>query len=128
MASQPFGVKRVARLDAMKRSANKTVVIGDLDRWKTEGRITLDLQEFEFIDLASLNEQTLASLQPDIILSPLFCYEFDVVDVATRLRDLGFKGRYRAIWQTVPNATIISTEVRRHAPGVDFDLLLMPTG
>lgn len=103
-----------------------TVVIGDLHRWKTQGRITVDLQDFAFMDLVSLNAEVLDALKPEIILSPLFCHEFDVVDVATRLRELGFKGRYRAIWDAVPNAALISTEVRGHAPGLDFDFLMMP--
>lgn len=128
MTSHPMRNQVVTKIENLKRSATKTVVIGDLDRWKTQGRITVDLQDFVFIDLVSLNAEVLDALQPEIILSPLFCHEFDVVDVATRLRELGFKGRYRAIWQTVPNAAIISTEVRGHAPGLDFDIVLVPAG
>lgn len=127
MTVHPLRYDVALRLESPESLVNSVVVIGDVKRWTSEGRITAALSEFTFIDLDALNAETLLVLQPDIILSPLFCDDFDVVDVATRLLELRFDGLYRAIWCNVPNENIIWSEVRTHAPGLDFDLLLMPS-
>jgi hypothetical protein len=105
---------------------NQTLVIGNLTRWKSEGRITVALSDFQFAEFGALTSDMLKSLAPEIVLSPLMGDDFDVLDVALKLLDLGFEGRYRVVAERVPNTQMILTEVRNHAPGLDFDLLLMP--
>ncbi len=105
--------------------SDRVLVVGNLDRWASEGRLLDRLNGFEFVNIASLTAQTLNETAPDIILSPLFGDNFDAIDVATQLSELGFTGRYRVIAENVPNAGIIRNEVRNQAPDLDFDLLLM---
>lgn len=107
-------------------SLNQTLVIGNLTRWKSEGRITVALSDFQFAEFGALTSDMLKSLAPEIVLSPLMGDDFDVLDVAQKLLDLGFEGRYRVVADRVPNTQMILTEVRNHAPGLDFDLMLMP--
>lgn len=106
----------------------KTVVIGDLDRWKAQGRDIPSLEGFQFVDIGNLKTVFEGDKQPDIILSPLVADDFDAVDVAIKLIELRFKGRYRVITHDMPDAALIRQEVRSFAPQLDFDLLLMPTG
>lgn len=84
------------------------------------------LEGFQFVDISELNADLLSQGAPDIILSPLLADDFDAVDVAAKLIELNFRGRYRAISDDLPNADIIRREVCNFAPQLDFDLLLMP--
>ncbi|MEJ6402149.1 hypothetical protein [Yoonia sp. 2307UL14-13] len=107
---------------------SKAVVIGDMARWKAQGRDIPPLDGFQFIDIADLDAIFKDGSQPDIILSPLVADGFDAVDVAIKLIKLQFRGRYRVIANDMPDAALIRQEVRSFAPQLDFDLLLMPTG
>lgn len=60
-----------------------------------------------------------------MVLSPLVADGFDVIDIAIRLAELKYTGRYRAIAEDLPNGNMIRKEVRAHAPDLDFDLLMM---
>lgn len=102
-----------------------TLVIGNISRWNAEGRVTVSFDQVRFTEMQGLTEDILQCAAPDIILSPLVGDDFDVMEVATRLSELGYKGRYRAISQDVPNIDMIRNEVRTHAPELDFDLLPM---
>ena len=112
--------------DALEGLASNTLVIGDLARWKAQGRVVPPLDGFQFVDIDALNANVVNEKQPDIILSPLVADDFDAVDVAVKLIELRFRGRYRAIADDLPDADLIRNEVRNFAPQLDFDLLLMP--
>ncbi len=104
---------------------NHILVVGNLKRWKAEGRLKNTLDDFQFIDFEALNEETLLDFKPDIILSPLFGDTFDALDVALRLQELGFKGRYRSLADRIPKGDAIRADIAAHAPDVDFDVLLL---
>lgn len=112
--------------DALEGLASNTLVIGDLARWKAQGRVVPPLDGFQFVDIDDLNADIVNEKEPDIILSPLVADDFDAVDVAIKLIDLRFQGRYRAIADDLPDADLIRQEVQIFAPQLDFDLLLMP--
>ena len=103
-----------------------TLVVGDVSRWKSEGRNMPQLCGVQFIGLGDLTETTLCATHPAIILSPLVADDFDVLDVAQRLASLGFLGRYRAISEGLFDPELIREEVRSFAPQLDFDLVVMP--
>lgn len=107
------------------RLTNRTLVVGNLARWNAEGKATVPFDEFQFTEFQTLTTAVLETLDPDIILSPLMGDDFDVLDVASHLAELGFKGRYRAITDDMPNVQMIREEVLTQAPGLDFDLLMM---
>lgn len=83
------------------------------------------LAGFHFAAVADLSPSLLAALRPDLILSPLLAGSHDVIDVARRLAELGYAGRYRALADHLPDPAIILTEVRLIAPALDFDLFLV---
>lgn len=112
--------------ESQRVSQNQTLVIGNLARWKSQGRITVASTEFRFAEFSELTPEILQTFAPDIVLSPLMGDDFDVLDIAVKLLDLGFEGRYRVISDDLPNMGMIKKEVRHHAPGLDFDLLTMP--
>ena len=121
-------VRKSARrlgLDQSSTVPETTLIIGDLARWSAEGRELVASDNFQFSDLQSLSAPIFADFAPTIILSPLFGDDFDVIVVATRLDELGYRGQYRVITEDLPDDDMIRKEVRAHAPGLDFDLLMM---
>lgn len=112
--------------DALTDQAQRTLVVGNVSRWESEGRTMPELAGFRFIDIGDLTKELVTQAAPDIILSPLVADDFDAVDVAEKLVSLGFGGRYRAISPNLPDARLIRDELRGFAPQLDFDILLMP--
>lgn len=84
------------------------------------------LDDVHFSDLGSLIPELLNEIDPGLVLSPLFGDTFDVIDVAHRLSELGYKGRYRAISENMPNTDMIRREVCAQSEGLDFDLRSLP--
>ncbi len=125
MPDNPDDDQTMQLSDALDGMEHKTLIIGNLSRWKAQGRDIPPLEGFQFIELAELNADIVNEKQPDIILSPLVADDFDAVDVAVRLIELRFQGKYRVIADDMPDATLIRKEVRGFAPQLDFDLLLM---
>jgi hypothetical protein len=104
------------------------LVIGNLRSWEREGRPVPELEGFRFVSFSDLREQHLSQPVPEVVLSALMGENFDAIDVARRLAELGFSGRYRALSNAIPNAETIREEVREVAPELDFDLFLLRAG
>jgi hypothetical protein len=126
MARDTVCEKSVAHTPTPETSTLRTLIIGDVDRWAAAGRFTVSHDCFEFCQPKALNVDVLQSFQPEMVLSPLFGDDFDVIDIAATLRRLGYRGRYRAIAPYIPNTSIIVAEVACVAPAIDFDILVMP--
>jgi hypothetical protein len=101
------------------------LVVGDIKSWTRKGRSLPDVAGFHFAGIQDLSVDYLETLGPDVILSALMGERFDALDVARRLVELGFKGRYRAIAGALPNPLAIRAEVRAIAPDLDFDLFII---
>jgi len=127
MSKFALNVETNQSVSTQEENPQRTLVIGNLARWNAEGRVTVSFDQVRFTELQGLTESTLQVTAPDIVLSPLVGDDFDVLEVAARLSELGYKGRYRVITHKLPNADMIRSEVRDHAPELDFDLLSMPT-
>ncbi len=102
------------------------LIIGDLARWNAQGRGVVSYENFKFSEFGSLTAPLFANIAPTVVLSPLVGDNFDVIDVAIRLTELKYGGRYRVIADDLPNEDMIRKEVRAHAPDLDFDLLTVP--
>ena len=105
----------------------RTLIVGDLARWGASGHDTAAFKSFEFCSFNDLNTDILRDFAPEMILSPLVGDNFDVLEVASCLRRLGYKGYYRAISPPMPNACVIVGDVRTVAPKLDFDVVEVPT-
>ncbi|WP_168769065.1 hypothetical protein [Yoonia maricola] len=101
------------------------MIIGDLARWNAQGRTAVSYENFQFSDFGALTAPMFTEVSPIMVLSPLVADGFDVIDIAIRLAELKYTGRYRAIAEDLPNGNMIRKEVRAHAPDLDFDLLMM---
>lgn len=79
-----------------------------------------------FARFAQITAEFLAQVAPDIVVAPLFGPDFDVLDLADRLAAAGFAGRLYALTLPLPRPDAVRAEVRSHAGGLRFDLLLWP--
>lgn len=104
----------------------RILVIGDVTRWKTLGRLQDRLDDCEFVELSDLHDQKIRQIAPDLVLSPLMTAAFDVIDVAERLRAVAFAGRYCAVANDLPDADLIRREVHSVAPELAFDVIILP--
>lgn len=106
-------------------ASDRMLIIGDIARWSGAGRAILPFENFNFCTLAELSTDRIRDLAPEMIMSPLVGDNFDVLEVATLLRKLGYKGRYRVISDYLPQAQMIREEVAQVAPDLDFDLVVL---
>lgn len=104
------------------------LVIGNLSTWEREGRPAPTLEGFRFTHFEGLDLGLLAEVRPDMVLSTLVGDGFDAIDVARRLRELGYRGRYRALAHALPNEEAVRAEIEEAAPELDFDLVVLRSG
>jgi len=77
------------------------------------------------LGIAEITPETLAELNPDVVLSQLVDDGFDCHDVARALVSAGFTGQYRAVVGYVPDPDLVRREVARSCPGLDFDVVML---
>lgn len=103
-----------------------TLIIGDMDSWTAQKRELPVMPGLSFVDVDELNAAMIANLAPDIVMSPLFVRDIDVVEIARRLVMFGFSGRYRIVADDIPNDSVLQDEVSAVAPGIDFAIISLP--
>lgn len=101
------------------------LVIGDVSVWRAQGRLPGETEGIDFIEFSQLDAGLLIDLQIDMVLTPLFCSHFDTIDVAIKLRKIGYRGRYRVIADSIPDAKLVRREIHEIAPDLDFDILVL---
>lgn len=101
------------------------LVVGNLRSWRRAGRALPQLEGCDFVGFAGLDAQVLERVRPDVVLSALVGEDFDALDLARRLAELGFRGRYRALAMDLRHPGTVLAELRAAAPGLDLDLLLI---
>lgn len=63
-----------------------------------------------------------------LVLSPVMGRSLDAVELATKLKDSGFRGRWLAFAEELPDRNIVMREVGEVAPEVAFDLVVLGGG
>jgi hypothetical protein len=74
----------------------------------------------ETSDFMKMDKNSFDNLAPRLVLTPLVAGGLDVLDFAKKLQLLEFKGRFQAVVQKIPDAMIITNEVKAVAPNVNF--------
>ena len=83
-----------------------------------------DVSTLMALSFEELTEALLDAVSPKLVLSPLAWSDWDVLDVANQLQDIGYAGTYCAITPRLPRPDLITQEVAAKAPKIDFKLLL----
>lgn len=83
-----------------------------------DGAVVLSMPRF-----LSLDADHFISLKPNQILSPLISGNFDITDVAQKLKLLGYQGILRAYVENIPSSNLIRREIAALHPALDFDVI-----
>ncbi|MEM1373722.1 MAG: hypothetical protein AAGF78_04985 [Pseudomonadota bacterium] len=97
--------------------------VGDLDTWRDVLRDADAADAPLFVSFSDVTVELLDRVRPATVMSPLLAHDFDSTDLAERLQDFGYTGRYLAIAVGVPHPQLIEGEVHTAAPLVDFALV-----
>lgn len=114
--------KKIRVANASSGQETRTLIVGDIQRWASDGRDIAGDADYSYTSFASLSRELLADIAPDLVLSPLVSKDFDVIDLARHLADLDYTGSFRVILDRIPDAAIIKAEVTLVAPHLDFDI------
>ncbi|MCU0827854.1 MAG: hypothetical protein MUE52_10700 [Tabrizicola sp.] len=84
-------------------------------------------------DMLSIGYDDLASVLPvpetvELVVAPLFCPEFDALEIIEALGSSGFRGQLRVIAPKLPNRQIVLRELRAYAvrQGISLELVETP--
>ena len=78
------------------------------------------------VGLADLADLALSGpAAPVLVLSRLVTPEFDALDLARMLSQSGYRGRYLALVDRLPDANLIRKEVAAQSPGINFDVVIL---
>ncbi|MDA0187851.1 MAG: hypothetical protein O3C59_10305 [Proteobacteria bacterium] len=69
--------------------------------------------------------QLVGPAAPILVLSRLVTPEFDALDLARMLSQYGYRGRYLALVDRLPDAKLIRREVAAQSPGINFDVIIL---
>jgi hypothetical protein len=107
----------------MPVSSHRMLTIGPMKNLN-KLRNLLSPEEEIAIAYGKLNAATLALHRPDIVVSPLLCDEFDILDIATRLVAVGYGGALIALTPPLPNVDAIAKEIRSQFRALEIFLIV----
>ena len=104
-------------------SKARLLIVGDLAVWRRSGRDWSSCQCVTYSNPSDVTKPFLQVISPDVVVSAVVGFGYDAIDIAKRLSDAGYRGRYRCIAAAVPDHTIIQQEVAQSSPSVDFAII-----
>ena len=99
------------------------LVVGEVDQWQMRGRPLPRDPAMAFVEFHALDREMLRLCAPSVVISAVLCRSFDCLDLALRLDELGFRGRYRVMANGLPDTGLIRGEIAESCPGLDFDIV-----
>lgn len=103
------------------------LAVGDVEEWRRRGNTLPMGSSLAFVEICEVTPELIATLAPEMVVSPLLGRGFDCIDLAQALHASGFRGRYRAMARNLPDPQMIRQEIRSLCPGLDFDILELPS-
>ena len=108
------------------RTANKAILaVGEPGEWAQKGNDLPDNEDMIFVAYDEVTEKNLHFYQPSLIVSPALSPVFDCIELAMLLRNIGYKGAYRAVVRDLPKPELIEREVNSACPLLDFGILIV---
>jgi hypothetical protein len=75
-----------------------------------------------FASFAEVTPVLVDALDPEIVISSVLGHNFDCVDLAEKLCEMGFEGRYRLIADGLPRPDVVIKEIRALFPTLRVEL------
>ena len=108
------------------QEARKAILaVGEPGDWAQRGNDLPDNEDMIFVSFDEVTENILEYYQPSLIVSPALSLAFDCIELAMLLRNIGFKGSYRAVVRDLPKPELIEREVKSACPLLDFGILIV---
>lgn len=113
----------VVRLqDNLRQEGLATVLaVGDPEEWQRQGH-ELPPENVVFVPFNDLSERTLERFRPSVIVSPVLASDYDCIELTLLLRNVGYKGVYRAVAHDMPRPELIEREVSQLYPELNFKI------
>lgn len=107
-----------------RRPASEIVVLAVGDVFSIRTRINADLagDRTAFAEFSEVTPELLEALRPQVVVSSVLGRNFDCVDLAERLCDLGFDGSYRLIAHGMPEPELVRREIQSLFPDLSVEL------
>lgn len=70
-----------------------------------------------------LSKSMLSRIAPDIVVAPLIAHDWDIIDLATRLVELGYHKTLLVASKPLPRAHLVMSEVKSICPEIDLQLI-----
>lgn len=99
------------------------LAVGDPDEWLRHGN-PFPTEEMAFISFAEISENILTQYNPTVVFSPVLASNFDCIDLAILLQQVGYTGSYRAMAKDLPKPELIEREVAHICPRIDFSIVI----
>lgn len=101
----------------------KAIAIGELDEWTNQGNSLPGESSISFLSFKDVSEAALAVHRPEVVYSPVLAKDFDCIDLASLLHNIGFQGTYRAVGNGLPKPELIEREVRQMCRRIKFEII-----
>lgn len=109
--------------EVFENSFGKIIAIGELDEWTEDGNALPSTPDIAFLAFDDVDEAGLMLHAPDMVYSPVLARDFDCIELATLLHNVGFTGTYRAVGNGLPKPELIEREVRQMCPRIKFEIV-----
>ena len=104
------------------KSGVSVIAVGDPARWEKTGQ-ALPSEQIQFFSFREITAELLDHIQPESVFSPVVAQNFDCIELAMTLHNLGFTGAYRAFATNLPKPALIEREVGFICPNLDFKII-----
>lgn len=83
-------------------------------------------QSVVLTQMRMLNARMLAQVAPDAVIGPLITADWDGLDLATTLEEMGYCGAFYILSRPLPRAELVLHEMRACCPGLTISLIETP--
>ena len=121
------GIASIHLRKGQREELHRTVIlaVGEIGLWNVAGRLLQGSSDLAYSEFSNVDAELMATLAPDIVVSPMMTRSFDCLDLSQLLASIGFTGRYRILTKDVPNPRMILSEIASICPGLDADVIVL---
>ena len=120
--ARPAVRERSNRTEAAQPSEVVVLAVGDVLSLKARVDADLAGDTTALADFVEVTPELMQVLRPHVVVSSVLGRNFDCVDLAERLSDIGFDGHYRLIGHGIPQPELVLRELRSLFPNLRVEL------
>ena len=102
--------------------ATTVLAVGDSGSLVSAGSVTPPSSAVTFASFDEVTPAFVRNIGPEMVVSALLSRSFDCIDLAQRLAEIGFTGRYLVLSDGIPDPKIIRREILSLYPDMDVEV------